>query len=59
MGWCMVYNKMKTLIIVLCVAACAWGMEFGIDIEHYSRWCFNEFIGRRVSLYRRGDSLPF
>ena len=43
-----IYNNMKIFIIVACLAACSLGLEFAIDIDHYSRWCFNEFIGTGI-----------
>ena len=37
---------MKWMIIGLCFLAMTQALEFGIDIDRNSRWCFHEFIGR-------------
>jgi hypothetical protein len=33
------------IIFALLLATTVISIEFGIDINYYERWCFNDFIG--------------
>jgi hypothetical protein len=36
---------MRFQVVSLLLAVSIVSIKFGIDINHYERWCFTEFIG--------------